>query len=254
MMLSRAPDDVRAGQGEPVGLDNALDLLCRCFPGFEREIVGKRVLDFGCGSGFQACAMAMRGAEFVLGLDTNPRTLVRAPELASRSGLDGRVTFRERLCAADIGRFDIVISQNSMEHFSDPKAVLDQMKSALAPDGRLLITFGPPWLAPYGSHMRFFTPVPWVNLLFAESGVMKVRSRYIHDGAARYREVEGGLNRMTVRRFERLIRQSGLETVHRRYDCVKALHFLARLPLVRELFINHLSCVLRQADSSTSSE
>jgi len=281
-MLSRAPEDARPGEGEPSGLDNALDLLCRVFPGFEREIVGKRVLDFGCGSGLQACAMARRGASYVLGLDTNPKTLARARELASSEGLDGMVEFAETLGDAlrqaqdvlrqaqhDIrqaqderrGRFDLLISQNSMEHFSDPAAVLGQMKSALAPGGRLLITFGPPWLAPYGSHMQFFTPVPWVNLLFPESAVMKVRSRYIHDGAARYEEVEGGLNRMSVGKFERLIKQCGLEVANRRYECVKGIDLLARLPLAREMFVNHVSCVLRQAqddirqaDSSTSSE
>ena len=58
MMLSRAPEDVRPGEGERVGLHDALALLLRVFPGFEREIVGKRVLDFGCGSGLQACAIS----------------------------------------------------------------------------------------------------------------------------------------------------------------------------------------------------
>ena len=79
------------------------------------------------------------------------------------------------------GGFDIVLSHNSMEHFGDPARILDVMKSALKPDGRLYITFGPPWYAPYGSHMHFFTRVPWVNLLFSERTVMAVRARYRND-------------------------------------------------------------------------
>lgn len=37
---------------------------------------------------------------------------------------------------------------------------------------------------------------------------MQVRSRFRCDGARRYEDVEGGLNRMTVGRFEDLIRAS----------------------------------------------
>jgi SAM-dependent methyltransferase len=262
-LLSSKPEDVRPDAHEQPSVDSALDLLCRMFPGFERDIAGKDVLDFGCGAGFQSAAMAMRGARFVLGLDTNPKTLQRARKLASELGLDGRVEFAETLPLrqaqdAQVLRqaqdaqagFDVVISQNSMEHFPDPRAILEEMKSALRPGGVILVTFGPPWLAPYGSHMRFFTRVPWVNVAFPESAVMKVRSRFIDDGAVSYEDVEGGLNRMTVRKFERLVADCGLELGYRRYNCVKGLGFLAKLPLARELFINHVSCVLRQAQDA----
>lgn len=39
----------------------------------------------------------------------------------------------------------------------------------------LLITFGCPWLSPYGSHMHFFTKMPWINVFFSETTVMRVR-------------------------------------------------------------------------------
>lgn len=239
-LLSHEPE----GAGDGVDSRDPLALLNRVFPGFEREIKGKDVLDFGCGAGLQSAAMAGCGARFVLGLDTNPKTLHRARELGAGLGLDRRVVFASALGADHAARFDFVISQNSMEHFPDPAAILDTMKSALRPGGRILITFGPPWLAPYGSHMSFFTRLPWVNVFFPETAVIGVRSRFIKDGATRYEEVEGGLNKMTVRKFERIISRCGLEASYRRYECVKGLDFLARLPLARELFINHVSCVL----------
>lgn len=250
-LLSSRPEDVRNESKEQPNLDSALDLLCRVFPGFERDIVGKDVLDFGCGAGLQSAAMAMRGAS-VTGLDTNSKTLRRARELASELGLGDRVEFAETLNDSHQGSFDVVISQNGMEHFPDPSAILDEMKSALRPGGAILVTFGPPWFAPYGSHMQFFTRVPWVNLIFAERAVMRVRSRFIGDGAKRYEDVESGLNKMTVRKFERLVAGCGLKVSYRRYDCVKGLAFLAKLPLARELFINHVSCVLREADDVRS--
>ena len=145
------------------------------------------------------------------------------------------------------GTFDVILSSFTVEHFADPAGVLAEMRAALAPGGRLLVTFGPPWLAPSGSHMHFFTPVPWVHLLFAERTVMAVRARYRADGARRYEEVESGLNRMTVGRFERLAASAGLRMERRRYDCVKGIRVLGRAPLLRELFINNVACVLAPA-------
>lgn len=242
ILLSRKPSEAARDEGS---VDTSLDLLCEAFPGFEREIAGKDVLDFGCGAGLQSAAMALGGARCVLGLDTNPRTLDRARELAASLGLRDKIELAERLQSRHKGAFDLVISQNSMEHFSDPVAALEEMKSALTPGGRILITFGPLWLSPYGSHMSFFTSVPWVNILFPEKAVMSVRSRHIDDGAMRYEDVEGGLNKMTVRKFERLVEQCDLKVTYRRYRCVKGLGFLGRLPLARELFINHVSCILQ---------
>jgi hypothetical protein len=40
---------------------------------------------------------------------------------------------------------------------------------------------------------------------------------------------------MSLRKFERLIAASGLKTERLRYIGVKRLHFLTRIPLIREL-------------------
>jgi ubiquinone/menaquinone biosynthesis C-methylase UbiE len=131
-----------------------------------------------------------------------------------------------------------------MEHYPEPAATLEEMRRLLKPGGRLLITFGPPWFAPYGSHMHFFCKVPWLNLLFTERTVMAVRARFRQDGAKRYEDCESGLNKMSVAKFERIIAEAGLKVEDRRYDCIKGLNFLGRLPLLRELFINHVTATL----------
>ena len=96
-----------------------------------------------------------------------------------------------------------------------------------------------------GSHCQFFTRVPYVNLLFPDAAVMRVRARFRSDGATRYEDIEGGLNRMTVRKFERLLTQCGLRVEYRALDCVKGQNWLGRVPLLRELVINHVTCVLQ---------
>lgn len=225
---------------------DALRRLHSAIPDFPGRIRGRRVLDFGCGRGFQAAALAVAGAAEVVGLDTNEKLLAAGREWAVAQGVAERVRFAASLGPADDGTFDVVVSQNSMEHFPDPAAVLQAMRRALRPGGELLVTFSPPWFAPYGAHMHYFTPLPWVHLLFRERTVMAVRSRYRQDGATRYEDVEGGLNRMSVAKFERLVRLSGFEVAWRRYVALKRLPLVTGLPGLRELFINEVDCVLRR--------
>ncbi len=217
------------------------------FPDFDDMVRGRRVADFGCGAGRQAMAMSRAGAEWVLGLDINERLLEAARESAAARGLGpDRVAFAPEPPPGTEGTFDVVLSKDSFEHFSDPEEILARMKRLLAPGGSILVTFGPPWFAPYGSHTHFFTRVPWVNLLFREKTVMRVRSRYRSDGAARYEDVESGLNRMTVARFERIVGGSGLAVERLRLTAVKGLPLVSRLPVLRELLVNNVSCVLRR--------
>jgi len=245
LTLSRKPNSRDHSGGTLEWTDEtSLSLLAKVYPNFLELIPNKEILDFGCGDGHQSVSLAQAGAKRVVGVDTNRAILERAKALLATPALREKVQFVETLSSDAPGRFDMVISQDSMEHFSDPEAILQQMSAALKPDGKLLITFGPPWYAPYGSHMKFFTSVPWVNILFSEKTVMAVRGRFSRDGAIRYEEVESGLNKMSVGRFERIIHDSALQIGYRRYDCVKGLNFLAKLPFVRELFINHVSVIL----------
>jgi len=225
----------------------SLRLLRRVYPDFMSMISQKSVLDFGCGTGRQSVAFRMNGARYVVGLDTNKRHLDKARELAKKYCPGNSIEFASSIESRLLGKFDIVISQNSMEHFDDPMARVQDMKAMLNKDGVILITFGDPWFAPYGSHMQFFTKIPWVNILFSEKTVMNVRAHFRSDGATRYEEVESGLNRMSVTKFERIIAKCGMRIRLKRYECVKRLNFLAAIPVVRELFINRISCILGQS-------
>lgn len=191
-------------------------------------------------------ALAAAGAESVVGLDTNEALLTTGREWAVTHGVGSKVRLQAALDAPDEGTFDVVVSQDSMEHFPEPGTVLQAIRRALRPGGELLMTFSPPWFAPYGAHMHYFTSVPWVHLLFSERTVMAVRGRYRQDGAARYEEVEGGLNRMSIAKFERLVRDSGLDLVWRRYVAVKRIPVVTAVPGLRELFVNEVDCVLRR--------
>ncbi len=247
LSLSRAPGAFDYRQGDAgQSLDNALTLLTRVFPDFAALVSGKRVVDFGCGVGYQSIALVKRHGCSVVGIDSNPKTLRKAVDNAEAAELSPKqLYFVESISPEMLHGFDVVISQNSFEHFPAPATVLAAMVSLLNDSGLILITFGPPWWAPYGSHMHFFCRVPWVNVLFPENVVMNVRSRFRSDGATRYEEVESGLNRMSIAKFESIVASCNLRLIYKKYECVKGLNCLAKLPLLRELFINHVTAVLR---------
>ncbi len=217
----------------------ALDYLSRIFPEFLESVRDREVIDFGCGLGYQVAALGNRGVKRVIGIEQETCLAEQARLHISRSGLEQSAA----VCPGLTGlTADFIVCQNSFEHFVAPEQILAELKSALRPEGRIIITFGPLWFTPAGSHMGFFCSLPWVNLLFPESTVMAVRRRYRDDGARTYEEA--GLARMSLAKFERVVPNSGLRFEWKKYDCVKRLQPLRYLPGLREVFVNRVSCIL----------
>jgi SAM-dependent methyltransferase len=172
---------------------------------------GKIVLDFGCGEGSEAIELAQNGASKVIGIDTQEVLLKRAEEKARRLGVGSLCEF----CGDTEVRADIIISIDSFEHFTYPERVLRRMHDLLRPGGMLIGSFGPTWYHPYGGHL--FSVFPWAHLLFSEDALIRWRAGIRNDGASSFGDVEGGLNQMTISRFEGLVTdsrfQGSVETV-----------------------------------------
>ena len=86
-----------------------------------------------------------------------------------------------------------------------------------------------------------------MNVLFAEQTFMNVRKRFRTDGATKYEDVESGLNKMSVAKFERIITSSSLKIEFKNHRCIKEINLLARIPFLREFFINQVSVILSAA-------
>jgi SAM-dependent methyltransferase len=206
-------------------------------PGIWDELAGQTVLDYGCGTGGDALEMARRGARRVIGLDIFPQALAVASRAAERANLADRCTFQ----TTTEEKADAIICIDCFEHFGDPAAVLRTMADLLNPGGTVFVSFGPPWLHPYGGHS--FSVFPWAHLLFTEKSLLRWRSRYCSDGATRFHEVRGGLNQMTLRRFERLVEQSPLRMAEFAAIPIRPLR-LFHNRLTREFFTSIVRCKL----------
>jgi SAM-dependent methyltransferase len=168
------------------------------------DIRGKTVIDFGCGRGDESVEIASHGAEKVIGIEIQDRFLSLATQRAEAVGVSHKCTFTKDTDE----KADVVISLDSFEHFDDPSAVLKKMRELLGPAGEVWISFGWPWYHPRGGHL--FSIFPWAHLIFTESSLIRWRSDFKTDGATRFSEVDGGLNQMSIRRFEKTIEASPL--------------------------------------------
>lgn len=173
--------------------------------GFFPRIAGKVAIDFGCGEGAESVEMAQRGAARVIGIDIREGMLQLGRHKARIAGVVDRCQF----ATVTNERADIVVSMDSFEHFEDPGAILRLMSESMQPDGEILISFGPTWYHPLGGHL--FSIFPWAHLLFSEQALIRWRSTFKTDGATRFGEVSGGLNQMTIARFEALVAASPLQ-------------------------------------------
>jgi SAM-dependent methyltransferase len=193
------------------------------------ELRHKTVVDFGCGTGWTCVEMALNGVERVIGVDIVEQNLENARALAAKHGVSDRCLFARSVDEPA----DVVISLDAFEHFADPSAILAAMRELLKDDGMAMISFGYTWYHPLGGHL--FSVFPWAHLIFTEDAFMRWRSEFKDDGATRFGEVRGGLNQMTVARFERIISQSPFEVASRNFRPIRAVRWLYG-SLTRELF------------------
>jgi len=100
------------------------------------DLSGKSVLDIGCNAGFYSIEMKQRGAERVLGIDSDERYLDQARLASEILGFEG-VEFA-KLDVYDVGAlgetFDLVIFMGVLYHLRHPLLALDLIREHVAGD------------------------------------------------------------------------------------------------------------------------
>ena len=143
---------------------------------------GKKVLDVGCGTGLFAFSAAKKGA-MVLGVDFS----VEAIEIAQSQHIHKNLKFTSVDVNTIKEKFDVIVSNGTLEHMDNPIKTLRLLKRHLTKNGCLIIT-SPNWTNPRG-HMlipllllfdapitlvdiHYFTPIDFKN--FAKNLDMKL--------------------------------------------------------------------------------
>ena len=109
----------------------------------DREVglVGKKVLDVGCGGGILAESMATRGA-LVTGIDLSDKALsvARLHLLESGQKVDYRKIAAEELADGMPDAFDIVTCLEMLEHVPDPASTVRACARLVRPGGRVFFS------------------------------------------------------------------------------------------------------------------
>jgi tRNA (mo5U34)-methyltransferase len=96
---------------------------------------GKTVLDIGCNAGFYSMEMKRRGAERVVGIDSDERFLAQARFAAEVKGYDIEFKNLTVYDVAQLGeKFDLVIFMGVLYHLRHPLLALDLIHEHVARD------------------------------------------------------------------------------------------------------------------------
>jgi len=100
------------------------------------SLQGKKVLDFGCGSGWMSIALAERGCD-VVAVDLSLQSLKKARQAASEKGLENRITFCQmngEALGIKSSQFDFVIG-NAIIHHLDVQNAFQEIREILKKGG-----------------------------------------------------------------------------------------------------------------------
>ena len=134
---------------------------------------GKKVLDVGCGTGLFAYNAAKRGA-FVLGIDFSTEAI----DIANSQHTHKNLKFQSMDVNEIKEKFDVIVSNGTLEHMDDPLKSLKLFKKHLTKNG-CIITTSPNWSNPRGymlmpllllfnapitlADLHYFTPIDCKN-------------------------------------------------------------------------------------------
>ena len=102
-----------------------------------RPLAGRRAADVGCGAGLLTEPLTRLGAE-VTGVDPAPENVAAARDHAAGQGL--AIDYRVGSVEVLDGPYDLVTSLEVVEHVAEPRAFIQGVADALAPDGLLILS------------------------------------------------------------------------------------------------------------------
>ncbi len=113
------------------------------------------VLEIGCGEGGNLMPFLDMGCERVVGVDLSEAKIENAKKYFENHPRKNKI----ELIAADIydtntiGKFDLIITRDVVEHIHNQDRFFEVLKNYLAPGGHFFAAF-PPWYMPFGGHQQ----------------------------------------------------------------------------------------------------
>jgi ubiquinone/menaquinone biosynthesis C-methylase UbiE len=239
------------------------------------DLADKVVMDVGCGLGANLVHLSSLGPSKVVALDIDSLQIGRTKSMIWQH--HGEHAPRIEYVAADgarmpfiDGSFDVLVCADTLEHVHDLAGTLRECCRVLCPGGFLHAYF-PPFYAPWGAHMINWVRVPWCQVFFSESTILKVARRLERETRSINAQLppetrldlgDGDLipfvNHLTLHRFLQTVGAIPEWQIARMYLLPpgwrggglvsKILSPLSGVPLLREMFTAKAVFTLRKAD------
>ena len=193
---------------------------------------GTTVLEIGCGEGGVLLPFINLGCNCV-GVDLNAERIELCNEFLADEVAAGRVRFMLKNVYDDDflqgfkNHFDIVILKDVIEHVPEQEKFVPYLRNFLKPGGQIFFGF-PPWYMPFGGHQQVLhnklaSMAPYYHILpkFLYRGILKLAKE---DEAAITELMEIKDTQITIERFERIVKQSGLKVLHKEHYLINPIY------------------------------
>jgi SAM-dependent methyltransferase len=177
------------------------------------SLIGKDVLDLGCGYGGRSVRYAELGVRSLCGIEPAKRGCLEARDFAITNKVASRfvVGVAESLPFRP-ACFDCVISYDVVEHVCDVTKTLEECLRVLRPGGSFYAIF-PPFHHPIGAHFEgWLSKMPWPNVIFPCHALLNAGTKIISQREGDYRpnplrptDKLWGLNGVTIKKLRRIL-------------------------------------------------
>ncbi|MCL4192740.1 MAG: methyltransferase domain-containing protein [Thermoguttaceae bacterium] len=103
-------------------------------------VKGQRVLDIACGTGYGSELMAIAGASSVFGIDISADAISFAKKHSISDAIRFEVGDAQNICQIGSNSIDVAVSFETIEHISDDRSYLAEIRRVLRPGGTYIVS------------------------------------------------------------------------------------------------------------------
>jgi 2-polyprenyl-3-methyl-5-hydroxy-6-metoxy-1,4-benzoquinol methylase len=179
------------------------------------------VLEIGCGEGGVLKAFIDAGMKGV-GVDLHTYKFDLALQYLDEDVKEGRISlinkdiYSPELHEQFIGRFDLIILKDTLEHIFDQEKLIGYLRDFLKESGMMFLAF-PPWNMPFGGHQqmcssKFLAFMPYYHLL--PTTIYKALLKSFNEDEQLIEELlDIKKTQISLQRYKRIIKEKGFKTI-----------------------------------------
>lgn len=191
------------------------------------------ILEIGCAHAGVLKAFINDGCSKCVGIELSKQLIDKATSLMSAELKDKKIEFINKniydIADSDnlIGRFDLIIIKDVIEHIEDQQRFIFQIKKLLKTEGKVFFAF-PPWQMPFGGHQqmcenKILSLIPFIHLLPLNIYILILKmfneSREVIDELLNVKKLG-----ISIERFESIIKKADLKILKKNFYFINPIY------------------------------